>query len=97
MVEQWVGLPLTVPAGAARQSNGRTTVYASWNGATKVVSWRVLAKAGVGRMTVVAHAARSGFETAIPVPADYTSFEVQALDANGRVLGTSRTFSGSAQ
>jgi hypothetical protein len=42
-------------------------------------------------------AARTGFETAIALPQSYESFEVQALDANGRVLGTSRTFSGSAQ
>lgn len=95
MVEQWVGLPLTAPAAAARSANGRTTVYASWNGATQVVSWRVLAAAGAGRMTAVASAARSGFETAIPVPVGHTSFEVQALDAAGRVIGTSRTFSGS--
>jgi hypothetical protein len=38
-----VGRPAALPArGAARASDGKTTVYASWNGATKVVSWRVL-------------------------------------------------------
>ncbi len=47
-LEQWVGKPLTAPAGAARQADGKTTVYASWNGATEVVSWRVLADAGTG-------------------------------------------------
>jgi hypothetical protein len=55
-------------------------------------------------MAVVSTTARSGFETAIPVPQshevqalDYESFEVQALDAGGRVIGTSRPFSGSTQ
>ncbi len=43
MREPWVGEPLTDPAGAARQAGGSTTVYASWNGATEVASWRVLA------------------------------------------------------
>src|SRR5205807_9105006 len=38
---QWLGLPLYPPAGAARKRGGRTTVYASWNGATQAVSWRL--------------------------------------------------------
>jgi EmrB/QacA subfamily drug resistance transporter len=97
MVEPWVGLPLTLPAGAARQTGGRTTVYASWNGATQVVSWRVLGGPSAKRMAVVANTARSGFETTIPVAQSYSSFEVKALDANGRVIGTSRAFSGSPQ
>jgi EmrB/QacA subfamily drug resistance transporter len=88
---QWVGLPLAPPVGAARQRAGKTTVYASWNGATQVVSWRVLA-AAAGRMAVVATTAKSGFETAIPMPHGYASFEVQALSADGRVIGASRPF-----
>jgi EmrB/QacA subfamily drug resistance transporter len=93
MVEPWVGLPLTTPAVATREGNGKTTVYASWNGATQVVSWRVLAGPGAGRLAVVTTTAKSGFETAIPVPQQsYNSFEVQALDANGHVIGTSHPF-----
>jgi EmrB/QacA subfamily drug resistance transporter len=91
-LEQWVGLPLSPPVGAARRTGGRTTVYASWNGATEVLSWRVLAGSSAGRMSVVATHAKSGFETAIPVPQSYTSFKVQALDTGGRVIGTSRPF-----
>jgi EmrB/QacA subfamily drug resistance transporter len=97
MVEPWVGVPLTPPVGAARRGNGKTTVYASWNGATQVVSWRVLAGPGTDRLAVVSTTAKSGFETAIPVPPSYASFEVQALDARGRVIGASRPFSGTAQ
>jgi EmrB/QacA subfamily drug resistance transporter len=93
-LQQWVGEPLVPPAGAARQTGGKTTVYASWNGATQVVSWRVLTGNGTGTATptVVATAARSGFETAISVPQGDESFRVQALDANGRTIGTSRRF-----
>ncbi len=91
-LQQWVGLPLTPPVGAARRTGGATTVYASWNGATGVVSWRVLAATGSGRLTAVASAAKSGFETAIGVPPGASSFEVQALAAGGRVLGASRSF-----
>ncbi len=97
MVEQWVGLPLTAPAGAARQADGRTTVYVSWNGATQVVSWRVLAGPSASRLAVVSTTAKSGFETAIPLPHSYRSFKVQALGAAGRVIGTSRPFSGSTR
>jgi EmrB/QacA subfamily drug resistance transporter len=97
MVEPWVGLPLTSPAAVARQHSGATTVYVSWNGATQVTSWRVLAGSSPSRLAVLASAAKSGFQTAIPVRGDYGSFEVQALSAAGRVIGTSRPFSGSTQ
>jgi EmrB/QacA subfamily drug resistance transporter len=49
MREPWVGEPLTSPSAVARQKNGRTTVYVSWNGATQAVSWRVLAAEGASR------------------------------------------------
>jgi EmrB/QacA subfamily drug resistance transporter len=92
-LEQWVGLPLSPPVGAARQTDGKTTVYASWNGATQVASWRVLARHSTGRLTAVTTTAKSGFETAIPVPPGYDSFKVEALGANGRAIGASRPFS----
>ena len=68
--------------------DGKTTVYASWNGATELRSWRVLAE---GSTTPVAEADRKGFETAIEVREGLTRFQVQALDANGQVIGTSKT------
>jgi EmrB/QacA subfamily drug resistance transporter len=92
----WVGLPLTKPAAAARQVHGRTVVYASWNGATQVATWRVLAGPSANATRPVATAARSGFETAIPLPSrstPYRSFRVQALDAKGRIIGASKLFS----
>ena len=92
-LEPWVGQPLTPPAGAARASAGGTTVYASWNGATEVASWRVLAGSSPSSQVVVTTAAKAGFETEIGVPAGNQSFEVEALDAAGRVLGTSQRFS----
>jgi EmrB/QacA subfamily drug resistance transporter len=91
-LEPWVGEPLTAPAGAARQAGGKTTVYASWNGATQLASWRVLAASGSASAKAVASAAKSGFETAIAVPPGASSFTLQALDAAGRVIGTSRSF-----
>jgi EmrB/QacA subfamily drug resistance transporter len=91
-LEPWVGSPLSSPAGAARSADGKTTVYASWNGATEVASWRVLDAASGGRTRVVATAAKAGFETAIPAPQGISSFRLQALAADGRVVGASRPF-----
>jgi EmrB/QacA subfamily drug resistance transporter len=97
MREQWVGLPLSTPAAVARAKNGKTTVYVSWNGATQVVSWRVLGGEGAQSATVVASAAKSGFQTAIPIAGSDKSFKVQALNSAGKVIGTSSSFSGSTQ
>ncbi len=92
-LRQWTGQPLTPPAAAARRSGSGVTVYSSWNGATRLASWRLLAgtSAGSGMKPIATHP-RSGFETAISAPAGYARFEVQALDAAGRVIGTSRPF-----
>ncbi|MEU4802850.1 arylsulfotransferase family protein [Actinosynnema sp. NPDC023587] len=86
----WVGRPLDPPAVAARAGTGGTTVYASWNGATEVASWRVLAGVDGQEPRPVTVAPRSGFETAVPIPRA-ERVAVQALDTAGNVLGTSPT------
>jgi EmrB/QacA subfamily drug resistance transporter len=88
-VRPWVGLPLTKPAGAV----SGTTVRASWNGATKLSSWKVLAGQSASTLKPVATKAKAGFETSIPVSQGATTYELEALDAHGRVLGTSAPFS----
>jgi EmrB/QacA subfamily drug resistance transporter len=92
MIEQWVGEPLSTPLGAVRDAGGKTVVYASWNGATELASWRVLAGGESGRMRAVATHAKEGFETAIDVPQGSERFELQALDARGRAIGSSKPF-----
>jgi hypothetical protein len=95
-VPSWTGLPLSPPNGAARRGSNATTVYASWNGATQVRSWRVLAGSSGTDLAVAATSAKSGFETAIRVPAGSAVFKVQALNTRGQVIGTSRPFNDSA-
>ena len=91
--DTWVGTPYYPPAGAARRTGHATTVYASWNGATEVRSWEVLALGGRGSPATVGRHARTGFETVIRLPrGSYRRLEVRALDAAGHTLGTSRTF-----
>jgi len=81
----WSGHPLSKPAASATGS----VVYASWNGATAVASWRVLTGASAGGLAEVSTAPRQGFETTIPVSRLGSVVEVQALDQAGHVLGTS--------
>jgi hypothetical protein len=87
----WVGRPAHPPAFAVqRAAGGAGTVYASWNGATQVASWRVLAGPTPASLQPVAQAVRSGFETAIALPATATGpvVTVQALDASGAIMST---------
>jgi Arylsulfotransferase (ASST) len=85
----WSGRPATAPAvKAAQGSGGSLTVAVSWNGATEVASWRVLAGASPSALAPVATAPKRGFETSIAVPGGpYVA--VQALDAGGAVIGAS--------
>jgi hypothetical protein len=91
-VEPWVGLPLYPPAGAARRLGAKTTVYASWNGATQVASWKVLGGPSAGQLSAVATRPKAGFETAIPVAQSDSTFKLEALDSGGAVIGTSAAF-----
>jgi hypothetical protein len=86
----WVGDPLAPPSIATRAAgSGKVDVYASWNGATNVAEWRVLAGTSRALMVPAATAAWQNFETEIPVSTTMPYVEVQALDGSGRVLGTS--------
>jgi len=83
----WVGRPLEPPAVALRANPaGGTTVYASWNGATQVATWLVLAGPSASSLAPVGSQPWSGFETAIAVASSGPYFAVVALDASGREL-----------
>jgi EmrB/QacA subfamily drug resistance transporter len=94
-LQPWVGLPLQAPAGVARTRQGKTTVYASWNGSTQVASWQVLASGSAGPQRVVASGPKLGFETAIAINGAYAAFTVRALDATGKTLAMSARFTAS--
>ena len=65
VVSNWVGKPFFPPSGAARNKGSKSTVYASWDGATQVTRWRVLAGTNAKHLATVATRAKNGFETAI--------------------------------
>ena len=85
----WTGTPTDTPVAALREDGGVSTVYASWNGATEVRTWRVLAGPAPDQLRPVAEVGKTGFETsaALPAPEEYAA--VEALDADGQVLSRS--------
>jgi hypothetical protein len=87
----WRGQPQSDPAVSARLlgTEDSTAVFASWNGATDVRSWRVLAGANPTAMSVRATMPDSGFESSVTYPAAYRYVAVQAIGAAGQVLASS--------
>jgi hypothetical protein len=88
----WSGQPKTTPSVSAKPSGANALAVAvSWNGATEVASWRVLAGASSSALAPVVAVAKSGFETTIAAPGSGPYVAVQALDGSGAVLAVSAT------
>jgi Arylsulfotransferase (ASST) len=85
----WTGRPADAPALAIVQHGRDLTAYASWNGATEVRGWQLLAGAAAGALSAVSSVRAAGFESALRVPAPAPLFAVRALDGWGRTLGQS--------
>jgi hypothetical protein len=84
----WSGQPADPPDFAVRVIGSGAIVYASWNGATDVAHWRVIAGPTPEEMEIVGGAERAGFETSIRVGTVEEWYSVQALDAAGNVIDT---------
>lgn len=91
----WSGRPADPPAVLANlnTTGEETIVHTSWNGATEVALWRVLAGHSSGPLTAQATIPTSGFESSTTLPDRYARVAVQALSAAGAVLGTSKATS----
>jgi arylsulfotransferase ASST len=87
----WTGRPDGAPDLAGESgSQGRVTLYASWNGATEVASWEVLAGPKLEELEAVGEVPRMGFETAITFNTEEPYVAVRAKDRSGRALGAPR-------
>jgi Arylsulfotransferase (ASST) len=87
----WKGFPEDSPAIAAESGEGdEVTLYASWNGATEVATWQVLAGRGPEELEPIGSAPRKGFETVITANTTEPYVGLQAKDASDKVLGTTR-------
>jgi hypothetical protein len=87
----WVGKPVTSPALVAHRRRGRRTLYASWNGATEIASWQLLAGGRAAGLDPVRNVRKRGFETALEAPPGARYAAVAALDRHGKRLGRSTT------
>jgi Arylsulfotransferase (ASST) len=85
----WSGQPTSPPTMVANSVAGAIAVSASWNGATNVAAWRMLAGASSKALTPVASGARTGFQTTVTAHTGGPYVAVQALDSKGTVLATS--------
>jgi hypothetical protein len=87
----WRAQPTSPPAiSVDHGAGGQVTVYASWNGATDVARWQLLAGSSRNDLAPVATVAKGGFETAINTKTSKRYLAVRALANSGRVLGTSK-------
>jgi hypothetical protein len=87
---RWVGRPGGVPAMAVKRGDGHVTIWASWNGATEIERWQVLAGKDANALAPVGSAPFEDLETRIRVHTDEPCVAVRALDAHGAVLGAAR-------
>jgi hypothetical protein len=89
----WSGQPTDDPAIAAELgAEDEVKIYASWNGATEVATWQVLAGADPDRLQPLASAPRQGFETVITVRTTEPYVGLKAVNGSGRELGTTSAF-----
>jgi hypothetical protein len=91
---QWVGSPDYPPSIAVKSINAQMVVYVSWNGSTKTKAWKVFAGNEKDHLTEVKIAEKTGFETAISSNDHGPYFKVEALNADGNVIGVSKTVKG---
>jgi hypothetical protein len=87
----WTGRPDGSPDVAAFPNpEGGVVLFASWNGATEVEDWQVIAGQAVDALEPAGTVPRAGFETAIAVQTKEPLVAVQAMDRTGQTLGTSK-------
>ena len=83
---RWVGIPCYRPS-IARVNN---TLFCSWNGSTETAFWKVYGGKSPKKLSCIACASKTGFETAITVDNPGPYYQVKAMDAKNKVLSTSK-------
>jgi Arylsulfotransferase (ASST) len=85
----WSGDPSSSPTVSARRDGPAVAVDATWNGATDVVRWRVLAGPDRDALEPAGSFAWSGFDTTADVRTRTSWVALTAEDASGRTVGSS--------
>jgi hypothetical protein len=86
---EWSGRPATPPKAVATAGGGIITSRVSWNGATGVARWELLAGADANSLAPIGSKPSEGFETAITVKSTAPLVATRAYDAAGNVMATS--------
>jgi hypothetical protein len=90
LTHDWPGAPAGVPSVAVLENPaGGVVVYASWNGATEIYTWVVLAGEHRSTLEPVGSQRWDGFETAVAINSAGPYFATVAVDSAGRQLGRS--------
>jgi len=86
----WRATPASAPAVLASFNNTgeETILHMSWNGATGVAAWRVLAGQSAAKLKPRATVADGGFETETILDTAYKYVAVEALGPGGKPLRT---------
>ncbi|GAB7351301.1 hypothetical protein MBLNU459_g1716t1 [Dothideomycetes sp. NU459] len=90
--QNWTGYPSWNPS-IASTGNGtdNTTIFMSWNGATEIKSWALLASSSTQDLSNATNlwrnVTKTGFETNTTVGSQYRYIRAAALNAQGEVLG----------
>ncbi|HVL95778.1 MAG TPA: arylsulfotransferase family protein [Solirubrobacteraceae bacterium] len=89
-IAPWVGRPATRPAIRVRDEEGQVTAWVSWNGATEVRGWQLLAgPSREGLRPVGGVTEWQGLESTLVRMTEEKYVAVAALDADGREIGRS--------
>jgi hypothetical protein len=86
---QWAGFPKDRPAIASEAVGDGATVWASWNGSTKVQSWKVFTGTSEDSLTEVGSSPWKGLETEIAISSVNGSVQAVAYDGDGKEIGRS--------
>jgi hypothetical protein len=86
----WSGRPVDTPLVTVGPDDaGAMQAWVSWNGATDVGEWELMAGDDEGSLRPAGRVPRDGFEAALPVPAGAAVVGGRALDRRGRRLARS--------
>lgn len=85
----WQGKPSEPPRAAVGPTGNGKALFASWNGATDVVAWRLLTGTSAEQLVAAGTVQRQGFETALRLPGGARYAAAAALDAAGAELARS--------
>ena len=83
--QTWVATPTDSPTAVF--DDGKATVKVSWNGATEVASWRLVIGPDKSTASAQSPVPQTDFETTLLVADAPAYVAVQALDAQGQIIG----------